>query len=159
MLEGEGDRWDPAGEALLFAAARRDHVNHLIRPLLERGEWVVCDRFTDSTVAYQGYGHGVPLDELARLQRFAIGDFMPDLTLILDLPVEEGLARAARRTGGADRFERLDHAFHERMRAGFQAIAAADPERCIILDAAAATDEMHRSILAAVRGRLGVRLE
>ena len=104
LLEGASDRWDSIGEALLLYAARRDHVMRLIEPALQDGKWVVCDRFADSTLAYQGYGRGVPLTELRTLHRFALGDFMPDVTLILDLPVAEGMARAARRAGGADRF-------------------------------------------------------
>ncbi len=97
LLEGDGERWDAAGEALLLVAARRDHVARLIEPALARGVWVVCDRFADSTLAYQGYGRGLTPADMAALHRFALGDFAPDLTLILDLPVEIGLARAALR--------------------------------------------------------------
>jgi len=117
---------------------------------------VVCDRFTDSTIAYQGFGRGLPLAELAALQSFALGDFRPDLSLILDLPVGEGLARAARRSGAADRFERLDHVFHQRLRDGFLAIAQADPRRCAVIEAAGDAETVHRAILAAVEARLGV---
>ena len=112
LLDGATERWDAVAEALLLYAARRDHVVRLIAPALDRGVWVVCDRFADSTLAYQGYGRGLPLADLLALHRFALGAFAPDLTLILDLPVAEGLARAARRAGTADRFERLDPAFH-----------------------------------------------
>src|SRR6266702_232635 len=93
LLEGAGERWDAVGEALLLYAARRDHVIRLIRPALDRGVWVVCDRFVDSTLAYQGYGRGLPIADLMALHRFALGDFAPDLTLILDLSVEAGFAR------------------------------------------------------------------
>src|SRR5438132_13746617 len=124
LLEGSDDRWDALGEALLLYAARRDHVARLIRPALERGEWVVCDRFADSTLAYQGYGRGLPLADLLALHRIALGDFAPDLTLILDLPVAEGLARAARRSGNADRFERLDASLLARLRPGISTVAA-----------------------------------
>ncbi len=155
LLQGEGERWDAVCEALLLAAARRDHVARVIRPALEAGLWVVCDRFADSTLAYQGYGKGVPLADLALLHRLALDDFAPDLTLILDLPSACGLARAAARAGEADRFERLDPAFHERLRQGFRQIAAADPVRCALIDAAAAPDAVHRAILDAVAQRLG----
>ena len=101
LLEGADERWDAIAETLLFYAARREHVTRLITPALDRGIWVVCDRFADSTIAYQGYGRGLPLAELQALHRFALGDFAPDLTLILDLPVDEGLARAATRSGSA----------------------------------------------------------
>lgn len=158
LLEGTDERWDAVAEALLFAAARRDHVARLIAPALDRGLWVVCDRFADSTLAYQGYGRGLPLADLLALHRFALGDFAPDLTLILDLPVALGLARAARRPGQADRFERLDAAFHERLRRGFQTIAADDPERCAVIDAAGDQGSVHRAVLAAIVARLGVAL-
>jgi dTMP kinase len=158
LIEGETERWDAAGEALLLYAARREHIARLIQPALEEGQWVICDRFNDSTIAYQGYGRGVPLDELAQLQRFAIGDFAPDLTLILDLPVEAGFARAALRPRRADRFERLDRAFHERLRAGFQAIATAEPERCVVIPASGSVDEVHRLITATLVQRFGVQL-
>jgi dTMP kinase len=159
LLDGADERWDAVGEALLFYAARRDHVARLIRPALDRGSWVVCDRFADSTLAYQGYGRGLSLAELQALHRFALGDFAPDLTLILDLPVEEGLARAARRSGSADRFERLDHAFHERLRNGFRQIAAAEPQRCMLIDASSDAASVHRAVLAAVAARLSVALD
>ena len=158
LLDGSDERWDPVSEVLLFYAARRDHVERLIRPTLDRGVWVICDRFADSTLAYQGYGRGLPLDDLQALHRIALDDFAPDLTLILDLPVGEGLARAGRRVGAADRFERLDRAFHERLREGFQQIAAAEPERCELIDAAGDRDSVYRAVLAAVNARLGLTL-
>ena len=158
LLEGADERWDAIAETLLFYAARREHVTRLIQPTLDRGIWVVCDRFADSTIAYQGYGRGLPMAELQALHRFALGDFAPDLTLILDLPAAEGLARAAKRSGSADRFERLDTAFHERLRQGFQQIAATDPQRCVVIDASGDVDNVHRSALAAVAARLEARL-
>ena len=119
----------------------------------------MCDRFTDSTIAYQGYGRGLPLAELSALQRFALGDFRPDLTLILDLPVDVGLARAASRAGAStasgDRFERLDVAFHQRLREGFLAIAKAEPRRCALIDAAGEAGAVHHAIVAAVATRIG----
>jgi dTMP kinase len=157
LIEGDSDRWDAVGETLLFYAARREHISRLIQPALDDGCWVICDRFNDSTVAYQGYGHGMPLDQLSLLQRLAIGDFAPHLTLILDLPVDQGFARAALRPRGADRFERLDRGFHERLRMGFQAIAASEAERCVVIDATRDIDEVHRAILAAVAKRFGVK--
>lgn len=158
LLDGADERWDAIGEALLLNAARRDHVVRLIEPALAAGCWVVCDRFADSTLAYQGYGRGLPVADLAALHRFALGDFAPDLTLILDLPAEEGLRRAARRSAAADRFERLDPAFHERLRQGFRRIAADDPARCVVIDAAGDRDDVHRAVLAAIAARLGVDL-
>lgn len=156
LLEGDGERWDAACEALLLVAARRDHVARLIEPALARGEWVISDRFADSTLAYQGCGRGLALAEIAALHQFALGGFAPDLTLILDLPVEEGLARAAARRGAADRFERLDRAFHERLRRGFLDIAAGEPRRCVVIDAAPEPAIVHRAVVAAVADHLGV---
>jgi dTMP kinase len=156
----EEHRWDAVGEALLLSAARREHVVEVIAPALDRGIWVVCDRFADSTLAYQGYGRGLPLAELTALQRFTIGDFAPDLTLILDLPPADGLARAARRrlSSEADRFERLDASFHERIRQGYRRIAADNPGRCVVIDAALERDRVHQRVLAAIAERLGVAL-
>lgn len=156
LLEGEGERWDATEEALLLVAARRDHVARLIAPALARGVFVVCDRFADSTLAYQGYGRGLAAGDIAALHRFALGDFAPDLTLILDLPVETGLARLAARDAPADRFERLDRPFHERLRQGFRAIAAAEPARCVLVDGSADPAAVHHSILNAVGEHLGI---
>jgi dTMP kinase len=153
LLEGEGERWDAISEALLLVAARRDHVARLIGPALAQGKWVVSDRFADSTFAYQGYGRGVGLDALVALHRLALGDFAPDLTVILDLPVETGLARAAARSP-PDRFERLDRDFHERLRQGFRQIAAENPSRCVLIDASGDPATVHRVVIAAVKERL-----
>ena len=157
LIEGEGERWDAVTEALLLFAARRDHVNRIVAPALAQGVWVVSDRFADSTLAYQGYGKGVRLDQLAALHRFVLGDFAPDLTLILDLPANEGLVRAAARSA-ADRFERLDHDFHKRLRQGFRQIAADNPSRCVLIDASGDPQAVHGAVAAAVAQRLGVVL-
>jgi dTMP kinase len=141
---------------LLLYAARRDHVVRLIRPALAAGTWIVADRFADSTVAYQGYGRGLPLADLSDLHRFALADFRPDLTVILDVAVEEGFARVGRRSMIKDRFEELDRAFHQRLRDGFLAIAAADPGRCVVIDATPDPDRVHHAICAVVARRLGV---
>ena len=155
LLEGEGERWDAISEALLLVAARRDHVTRVIRPSLEHGVWIVSDRFADSTLAYQGYGRGIGPAQLAELHHFALGAFAPDLTLVLDLPIEIGLARAAARSA-ADRFERLDRNFHEKLRQGFRQIAADDPARCVLIDASGDPQTVHHAVLAAVEERLGV---
>jgi dTMP kinase len=158
LLEGESERWDAVAESLLFAAARCDHVARLIAPLLAQGIWVVSDRFADSTLAYQGYGRGLALEDLAMLHRFALGSFAPDLTFILDLPAETGLSRAAQRGGIGDRFERLDRAFHERLRQGFRKIAADNTARCALIDGSSDPQTVHQAILYAVAGRLRIAL-
>ncbi len=145
-------------EALLIAAARRSHLTATVWPALERGDWVVCDRFADSTLAYQGSAGGVTRSELEALHRLVAGDFMPDLTLILDLPVAEGLARAQARAGDETRFERKDRAFHEKLRQGFLDIARREPRRCVVIDAAGGIDGVHQAVLAAVRERLKAKL-
>ena len=158
LLNGDGDRWDAVGEALLLVAARSDHVARLIEPSIAQGIWVVSDRFADSTLAYQGYGRGLALEDLTTLHRFALGSFTPDLTVILDLPAEVGLARVAARARVGDRFERLDRAFHERLHEGFRQIAADDSARCVLIDGSSDPQSVHRAVLDAVQRRLGVAL-
>jgi dTMP kinase len=154
LVDGEVHRWDAVTETFLHFAARRDHLVNMVQPALARGAWVISDRFADSTMAYQGYGHGVDRDAIAELYRICVGSLKPDLTLILDLPVEAGLARAAGRGGGEDRYERMDVAFHERLRQGFLEIAGRDPARCVVIDAARGEDKVHAQIIAAVRERM-----
>lgn len=140
-----------AADAFLFAAARAQHVAEVIRPALERGAIVVCDRFADSSMAYQGHGSGVPLPELAAVQRLATGGLVPDLTLLLDLPVEAGLRRKAGDAAEVTRFEAsFDVAYHERVRRAFLAFAAAEPARYIVLDAAREADQVLDASLAAI---------
>ena len=154
LVSGATDRWDCVTEALLHSAARRDHLARTVWPALDRGAWVVCDRFADSTIAYQGYGHGLPVADLETLTRLTVGDFTPDLTLILDLPAEDGLTRAGGRGGGEDRYERMGLDFHRRLRQGFLDIAQRHPQRCAVIDAAQSVDAVAQAIDAAVIGRL-----
>jgi dTMP kinase len=139
---------------LLHFAARREHLVATVFPALEAGKWVVCDRFIDSTIAYQGYGHGVDRAFLDGLAVAVAGDFRPDLTLVLDLPVSAGLERAKSRGGAEDRYERMGVDFHERLRAGFLEIAGKEPERCAVIDAAQPLDKVTEAIIAAVGERL-----
>jgi dTMP kinase len=139
VVTGGADRWDPISEALMMYAARKDHVSRRIEPALAAGGWVVCDRFSDSTMAYQGYAHGLGRDWMERLDVLTLAGFAPDLTLILDLPVEIGLARAKAR-GGPDRFEKLGLEFHKTLRAAFLDIAARDPLRVKVVDATGPED-------------------
>ncbi len=139
ILAGKGKPYGPFAEALMFFAARLDHLAQTIRPALARGDIVLCDRFADSTRAYQGALGSLDDTELSVLERVVVGETRPDLTLILDLPAETGLARAAARRGGpdakADRFESENLNFHKRLRKAFQAIAQAEPQRCYVIDA------------------------
>ena len=162
LVSGDTDRWDPMSEALLNFAARREHLIRTIWPALERGHWVLSDRFADSTMAYQGYGHGIDRELIGALYRAAVGDFRPGLTIMLDLPVAEGLRRAAQRNGaadgGEDRYERMDVAFHERLRAGFLEIAAAEPDRCVVIDATGELDGVAARIWTAVTAKFADHL-
>jgi len=139
-----------------MVAARRCHLVETVWPALAAGQWVVCDRFVDSTTAYQGYGGGLDRDRLAELHRLIADDFMPDLTLMLDVPVELGLARAAERRGGEARFEAKGRDYHERVRQGFLAIAAREPQRCVVVDASRGPSDVTAAVLAALRDRLGL---
>ncbi len=155
LVIGDHDRWDPRTETLLHFAARADHIARTIEPALETGRWVVCDRFVDSTVAYQGFGQGVDRAFIEALTSTVLGDLRPDLTLLLDLPVEIGLARAAKRHGNDEnRYETMDRAFHERLRLGFHEMAAAEPARFAVIDANADADTVQQRIETVVESRL-----
>ncbi len=155
LVSGAVERWQPMSEVFLHYAARIEHVARTVNPALGDGKWVLSDRFADSTMAYQGYGHDLNRDDLKRLYRLALGDFRPDLTIILDLPVEDGLARAASRGDGEDRYERMDIAFHERLRAGFLEIAENEPVRCAVIDGSREPAVVHAEIAATTVARLG----
>ena len=156
VLSGMGKLLGPEAETLLFAAARDDHVRTVIEPALTQGTWVLCDRFSDSTRAYQGRLGNVDPGVLNAMQRVTIGDLKPDLTIILDVPVEIGLKRAAARRGdGApDRFEAEDINFHQGLRDAYRQIAAEDPERCVLIDATASPDIVAAQIWTALRDHL-----
>lgn len=157
ILSGQAKPFGPFAEAVLFAAARADHVDALIRPALARGACVLCDRFADSTRAYQGALGALEPELIRALERVAVGGTRPDLTLVLDAAAETGLARAVRRRGegGADRFEAEAQAYHERIRRAFLEIAAAEPARCAVIDAAGQADEVEAAVWREVEGRLG----
>ena len=158
LIHGEVARWDAMTEALLHFAARRDHVTRVIQPALASGDWVLSDRFADSTMAYQGYGHGLAREAIEQLYELTVGALTPDLTVVLDLPVGEGLRRAKARSDGGTRYERMDQAFHERLRRGFLAIAERDPGRCLVIDAGQPIDAVHQAVKTAVGARLSLEL-
>ena len=158
LVTGESGRWEPVSEALLLYAARRDHWVRLIQPTLKRGHWVISDRFADSTMVYQGVGRGVERVWLDELHRLVLGDVAPDLTLLLDLPAEIGLARTRTRDQASatdeTRFERMTLDFHRSLRRGFAGLAAADPVRIVTLDASGGVDEVAKTVLDTVRTKL-----
>lgn len=155
LVEGATDRWEPATEILLHYAARSEHVAKTVKPALASGQWVISDRFADSTMAYQGYAQGAGRLAVERIDRAVLRGFAPDLTIVLDMPVERGLARAKAR-GGADRYERMGEAFHAHLRDAFIDIARREPARCVIVDADADLETVAQRVRGAVKARLGV---
>jgi len=147
LVHGEIERWEPMSEALLHIAARVEHLAKTVRPALEAGRWVISDRYVDSTRIYQGIVQGVGIERVDELHGLALDGVMPDRTLILDLSVDEGLARAAARAGeGEDRYERMSRSFHEALRAGYRQLARGEPERCRLIDAAADADRVAEQV-------------
>ena len=158
LLSGRGKPYGTFAETMLFASARADHVDRTIRPALDGGAYVICDRFVDSTRVYQGCVGDVPASLIAALERVATRETRPDLTLVLDVPAKLGLARASQRSElsgvAIDRFEAEGVSFHTQVRDAFLAIAAGEPERCAVIDAAGAPDSVERLIWAEVEARL-----
>jgi dTMP kinase len=160
LLSGGAKSYGPLAEALLFNVARDSHLELTIRPALARGRWVLCDRFLDSTRAYQGAAGGASIAALNALERIVVGETRPDLTFVLDVPPEAGLRRVAERAkaGGpqADRFEKMNLSFHQHLREEFLAIAEAEPWRCVVIEASGTPDEVARQIWKTMRERLAL---
>ncbi|HVY57712.1 MAG TPA: dTMP kinase [Xanthobacteraceae bacterium] len=156
LLAGGAEPLGPDAEALLFAAARDDHIRQTIRPALDRGAWVVCDRFADSTRVYQGALGNVDPRLIRALERVVLDGLKPDLTFILDLPPSVGLARAAKRRGrgSADRFETEAPSFHEKLREAYRELARLEPDRCVLIDARAGKDKVAEQIWSVTVDRL-----
>lgn len=156
LLSGAAKPLGAEAEAMLFAAARDDHVTNTIRPALSRGQWVISDRFLDSTRVYQGILGHVDARLIRRLEKITIGDTMPDLTIILDLPAEQGLVRATSRRGdaGVDRFESESIEFHEKLRAAYHQLAASEPNRCVLIDTSEQREKVADKIWTIVSARL-----
>ena len=157
LVTGAADRWSALAETLLFYAARVEHWRQIIEPSIARGAHVLCDRFADSTIAYQAYAGGLDRHMVEKLHRLVMTGVEPDLTIVLDLPVDEGLKRAASRRDLETRFERKGREFHERLRQGFLDIAHRFPNRCFVIDASQSIERIHSAVLAALKLRL--RLE
>ena len=154
LVTGEAERWSPETEALLINAARADHLDRTIRPALAKGQWVICDRFADSTMAYQGYGMGLDRAWLEQLRKRVVGETEPGLTLVFDLPVDVGLARAV----ASQRYEKMGRAFHETLRAAYQDIAKSkDSRKRIVIDAGKSLDEVAQQVLGAVAKTYGLK--
>lgn len=147
LVEGSKDKWDAGTELLLHLAARRDHIKNIILPSLAKGMWVISDRFNDSTIAYQGYGHQLGEKYISLLSSLAIGLIEPHVTFLLDITTEQGLSRAMQRRAHETRYEQMDIAFHERVRQGFLTIAKRAPHRFTVLDATRPVAQVHASIM------------
>lgn len=156
LVEGEPGRWDPLTETLLLFAARADHIARTIKPALASGKWVISDRFTDSTYAYQGAGRGMDRETIRRIETISVADFRPNLTLILDLPAAIGLERANARRSGENRFEGFDAQFHEKLRQAFMDIARRNGDRCFLLDASGSEDDVAELIWQTVAKRFSL---
>ena len=156
LVNGAPGRWDALTETLLVYAARADHVGRTIGPALLAEKWVICDRFADSTYAYQGAGRGLARETIRRIDSVVLDDFKPDFTLILDIDVETGLKRAGLRGDKESRFENFDRDFHERLRQAFIEIGKRHPDRCVLIDAAQSEDTVAAAIWAAVARRFGL---
>lgn len=162
LVQRDGGHWSPLSEALLLFAARSLHVERVINPAIADGSIVICDRFTDSTRAYQGHGHGLSLDTIEDLKQTVLGGLEPDLTFILDIESKAGLERSERRLASEaldikqkeDRFESLDISFHEKLRQGFLTIAKDNPDRCIVFDASKDLDDIAAKILKTTQEKL-----
>ena len=154
LVEGEPDRWTPVTETLLFLAARSDHVARVIGPALAKGAWVISDRFVDSTIVYQGIARGLGAARVAAMQEAAPPGVVPDLTVVLDIAPEQGLARAHARGISEARFEKFDQGFHAKLREAFLDIANAEPRRCVLVDAVHEPAEVAAEIWRAVEDRL-----
>jgi dTMP kinase len=151
LVTGARDRWDAVCETALFLTARRQHVEQLISPALAHGATVVCDRFADSTMVYQGIGKGLGLEYLSELGRLIVGDIQPDITFLLDIEPTLGLARASGRSGSETRFESYDVVFHKSIRDGFLQIAEHSPNRIKVIDASQNVEVIHAQIIAHIK--------
>ena len=151
LLNGVTQKWQPASEAMLVSASRHEHVVHVIQPALRNGEIVICDRFVDSTHVYQGFVGGVSGDVLDGLDKLSCNGLVPDLTLLLDVDSNVGLARTIERGGSESRFEAKGEAFHQKVRQGFLARASKEPNRIVIIDAESSPDDVARGVISAVK--------
>jgi len=156
LVEGEPGRWGPLVETLLLFAARADHIARTIKPALASGKWVVCDRFTDSTFAYQGAGRGLDLDIIRQIEQVSIDNFRADLTLILDAPADVAMSRIGSRAHAETRFEKFDRGFHQRLREYFLTLPKLDPSRCVLVDTSPVPEAVSAAIWKCVAEKFGL---
>ena len=154
LVKGDINRWDYITEMLLHLAARRDHVVKKIQPALNEGTWVLCDRFIDSTMAYQGYGHELGSTFIDMMHNLTHGSLRPDLTILLDIDPEKGIHRTETRHDDENRYEKMDKTFHTRLRDGFLAMAEQEKERFLVIDATKSIDAIHKQIMTSIQRML-----
>ena len=150
LVKGKADKISPVTELLLNFAARKEHLEKVIKPTLAIGDFLVSDRFTDSSIAYQGFAHGLGKEFVNSIADLIIGNFKPDLTLIFDIEVEKGLGRTIRRKHNENRYESMETQFHEKVREGFLSILENEPERCVLIDASKSISDVHSDVIALV---------
>ena len=153
LTKGDADRWSPATEALLMWAARSEHVEKLIKPSLDKGKWVLCDRFYHSTYAYQGVGHNLGIENMRIIKKIIIGEITPNLTFILDIDPVNGIGRTKNRVSNEDRFEKMNLAFHNNLRKAFIQFSKKDPKRFIVIDAELSLEKISEIISSEVQTR------
>ena len=153
LTKGDADRWSPATEALLMWAARSEHVEKLIKPSLDKGKWVLCDRFYHSTYAYQGVGHNLGIENMRIIKKIIIGEITPNLTFILDIDPVNGIGRTKNRVSNEDRFEKMNLAFHNNLRKAFIQFSKKNPKRFIVIDAELSLEKISEIISSEVQAR------
>ena len=158
LVNGAVNKWTAETELLLHLAARCDHINQSIKPCLTSGIDVICDRFTDSTIAYQAYGHGLGAAFVEQMCNLVVGTFQPDLTIILDIAGESGIKRAENRSTAETRYERMGASFHGNVRSGFLEIAKKNPQRCVVISAENDIESVYNQVITTIIGRLGITL-
>lgn len=158
LVNGDVDKWNANTELLLHFAARSDHVEKLIKPALQQGKFVICDRFTDSTMAYQAYGHGVKAENITKLKEIILEGFEPDITFVLDIDPEDGIKRAQNRGEHENRYEKMGSLFHQRVRKGFLEITSQNPARCVNINAGSEILKIHKEIVLNVNRKFNISL-
>ncbi len=159
LVQGGANKWDGQTELLLHMAARLDHINRFIKPALTEGNFVICDRFMDSTIAYQAYGHKLGEQYVKQLSTLIFGNFTPDLTIIFDLDIKAAMQRADKRNSKENRYEKMGEAFHNNVRKGFLQIAKDNPYRCVVIDASLGQEEISVQIIKIIEQKFGINLK
>jgi dTMP kinase len=157
LVKGDINKWSSKTELLLHFAARIEHMQHKILPALEQNQWVICDRFIDSTIAYQAHGHQLGNEYVEQLQKLLIGNFQPDITFVLHIDFEKGIERSLARHNAETRYEKMDKTFHQRVHQGYLETAKRHPKRCVLIDASSSIEEIHQQIFSHIQKRFDTK--